>query len=136
MKNLTLCSSCSGFLPHRATSCPHCDAPVAQRSEGTGGASRARKLGRAIARVATGGAVAATLMACYGGPPSDYPDPKPQTMCDGGVDSDHDGVCTPLDCNDQNTNVNPTASDPPGDGIDQNCDGADGKAPVQPPPPG
>jgi hypothetical protein len=86
--------------------------------------------------VATGGAIAATLMACYGGPPSNYPPPDAQGTCDSGTDADRDGVCTPLDCNDNDATVNPAAADSAGDGIDQNCDGADGTAPVQPQPPG
>lgn len=132
VKNLASCSLCSGFLPHGATCCPHCDALLSAT-----GPSRARRLGRAIVNVATGGAIAATLMACYGGAPSNYPPPEPPPgRCDSGTDSDRDGVCTPLDCNDSDATVSPAAADTAGDGIDQNCDGADGTAPVQPQPPG
>ena len=41
-------------------------------------------------------------------------------------DADGDGVTVADgDCNDQNPNIKPGAYDPPGDDIDQNCDGAD-----------
>lgn len=49
--NLTPCPSCSGFVPERHDSCPHCDQAV--------------KPG-AIAKAAAAGAMAMTLMACYG----------------------------------------------------------------------
>ncbi len=34
-----------------------------------------------------------------------------------------------LDCNDADPKTHPGAYDPPGDGIDQNCDGGDGTVP-------
>ena len=42
------------------------------------------------------------------------------------IDADQDGFAVEDDCNDNNPAVNPNASDPFGDNIDQNCDGADG----------
>jgi hypothetical protein len=45
------------------------------------------------------------------------------------MDADADGQCTPADCNDADATISPAmaeASD--ADGIDQNCDGADGMA--------
>jgi hypothetical protein len=52
-----------------------------------------------------------------GGPP---PGGGTQPQC---TDIDGDGFCADIDCNDQNNSVYPNAADPPGDGVDQNCDG-------------
>jgi hypothetical protein len=57
--------------------------------------------------------------------------PNPSN-CVQGVDADRDGSCTPDDCDDHNQAVHPGASDPAGDGIDQNCDGTDGTAQASP----
>jgi hypothetical protein len=114
MMDLSTCHACAGFVPDGRTTCPHCDAP-ARASR----AARAARLGRRLATAAASGAVMMTLMACYGGPPK----------CE--IDEDKDRACakggrgTP-DCNDQDPNIRPLASDPDGDGIDQNCDGVDG----------
>jgi hypothetical protein len=45
-----------------------------------------------------------------------------------GYDTDGDGVATDRDCNDAVPTVYPGAADLHGDGVDQNCDGADGWA--------
>ena len=59
---------------------------------------------------------------------------------DGYVPTEYAGLCTypnpndihgklPYgDCNDRNPNVNPAAEDKFGNGVDENCDGADGRA--------
>ncbi|HVJ21294.1 MAG TPA: putative metal-binding motif-containing protein [Polyangiaceae bacterium] len=54
-------------------------------------------------------------------------DPNDNATCLGGgcVDNDLDGACDTVDCDDTNPAVYPGASDPCGDGIDQDCDGAD-----------
>jgi|GEM_PF-4693719 len=46
-------------------------------------------------------------------------------------DLDGDGFTTQVDCDDSDASINPGATDIPGDGIDQNCDGID-----EPLPPG
>jgi len=47
--------------------------------------------------------------------------------CDGsGIDEDEDGYGLPDDCDDNNPVVTPDAFDTLGDGVDLNCDGADG----------
>ena len=44
-------------------------------------------------------------------------------------DDDADGVSLPADCNDGDAGIRPGAVDRPGDGIDQDCSGADAPAP-------
>jgi hypothetical protein len=111
---LKTCVSCEGFVPGSAGSCPHCGAaaPVSAPSALAG-------FGKSVTALATGGAMAITLMACYGLPP-----------CESGQDADGDGysTCYAEDCDDTNKDINPLAPDTKGDGIDQNCDGVDGNA--------
>jgi hypothetical protein len=52
----------------------------------------------------------------WGSPPA--PPPAP-------VDADRDGVSPPADCDDTNSRVDPGAPEVVGDGIDQDCNGAD-----------
>jgi hypothetical protein len=47
------------------------------------------------------------------------------TIISGVIDADHDGVSPPLDCDDANAARRPGVADAPGDGIDQDCSGAD-----------
>jgi hypothetical protein len=108
------CPICGGLRP-AAHACPHCEAPAER--------PRAPRLARTIAALVGAGAATITLMACYGAPPGYYrPQAEPCT------DADHDTVCAPTDCNDQDPTVFPGAADADGDGIDQNCDGVDGWA--------
>ena len=117
MQTLHSCASCDGFLPPSATLCPHCGAASTSISASTVPSS----LGGKLFAVASGGLMALTLMACYGGPPGE---------CEG-TDADGDGYsvgsCDELpDCNDSDASIYPGASDSLGDGVDQNCDGVDG----------
>ena len=44
-------------------------------------------------------------------------------------DSDGDGFSERVDCRDDNPAINPSATDVPGNGVDENCDGADAAPP-------
>ncbi|MBK9036515.1 MAG: putative metal-binding motif-containing protein [Myxococcales bacterium] len=116
---LESCTSCDGLVPARARVCPHC---AHARSALRGVLARA-------AGLAAGGLAAMTLMACYGGP----------AYYDDCVDQDDDGwfpacyaaACDPeidpnCDCDDTRPDVYPGAPDSLGDGVDQDCSGADG----------
>lgn len=119
------CSHCEGFVPAQAIECPHCDAtlpaaieePKVERLFGRWG------WGKKVAAAASAGAVMFTMMACYGMPPCQMED----------KDKDGFGVCVgggyaggQQDCDDNNADIHPGAKDTEGDGIDQNCDNADG----------
>lgn len=120
------CPSCPGFVPDHLASCPHCGARGPRWS----------RLVRALATLASAGAAAVTLAACYGAPA--YND-----TC---VDADGDGwfpgcynedlACDEddpaCDCNDTAATVHPGAFDPVGDGLDFDCDGKDGQRPGGP----
>jgi hypothetical protein len=103
-----------------ATACPHCEAAV-----------RSRSTARRLLDVAGGGAIALTLAACYGAAPGYYDVSHPQSGCDPSRDVDGDGYCDD-DCDQADASVHPGANDPPGDGLDQNCDGFDGPAEAAP----
>jgi len=122
---LLACPACAGLVPAGRSICLHCDEPLAPR---------ASRLRRVLAAAALGAATI-TLMACYGGP----------SVIDDCVDQDDDGwfpacydePCDPdqdpyCDCDDSRSDIHPEAPDPLGDGIDQDCSGADG--PRKPPP--
>ena len=61
---LVACTACDAFIPATRPSCPCCDAP----RESSSMWCRAT----AMLRAAGGGAIAVTLMACYGAPPYNY----------------------------------------------------------------
>jgi len=45
--------------------------------------------------------------------------------CERGVDADHDGFSSAIDCNDSRSDIHPGAPDPVENGIDEDCDGRD-----------
>lgn len=110
MTEFLVCSRCEGLIPTTADACPHCER---------------RGPWRRLAETTLGGALAVSLMACYG---AAYPMPGPMTgpdeTCSMDGDGDGDGFCQE-DCDDTNRDVHPGAEDIPGDGIDQDCDGQD-----------
>ncbi len=120
MATLSICDSCAGFLAPRTAVCPHCGHTPTR-------SPKARIPGGKLLSAACSGAVALTLMACYGSPPQGPPPACPDRDGDGF----YGGPChqnVPADCDDKDPAVHPGAEDPEGDGIDQNCDGADGNA--------
>lgn len=110
---LVTCAACGGLIPEACTACLHCDA---RRG------SRVRRLARAAAAVAGGGAFLVTLAACYG---------APRHVCSPEQDKDHDGYCGANDCDDGNPAIHARAQEIPGNGVDEDCDGVD----AVPPPP-
>lgn len=67
------CSHCEGFVPAGHERCPHCDTTITSEDVST-----TRRLAEGATKVATAGAMMATLMACYGA--GYYDDPQPQTQ--------------------------------------------------------
>lgn len=124
MSLMPRCPSCDGFIPAAAPSCPHCDTAPAFPPR-----PRARRgLARTLLTLAGSGAMAITLMACYGAPPFD--DPCWDNDSDGYFPACYDEACDPedvyCDCDDADPSIHPEAKDPKGDGVDSNCDGVDG----------
>lgn len=75
--SLSSCSSCGGFVPVRAEACPNCAKPAA-RTRSLATRLRVGAIGGALG----GGAIAFTLMACYG---------CPDGSCGGGAYATGDG---------------------------------------------
>lgn len=75
---MELCTKCGGFRRHAV--CPHC-----------GEKAKTSRVVKALGGALGGGAIAITLMACYGAPPCPesnkdcyHPPPAPTTAGDGG----------------------------------------------------
>lgn len=129
MNTLLRCRHCPSFVPASASACPNClELNVSQRVRATGPAL-ARIPGplRSLLAIGGGGLLSMTLSACYGGGCVDgycFEDcSNPE------LDTDHDYYCLESDCDETNAAIHRYASDELGDGVDQNCDGADGIAP-------
>ncbi len=128
MRNIRACSSCAGPVTIQMVRCPNCN-----RSNGRGLLARAAGW---VAALVGGLTVSSTLAACYGAPCADDSDPdcrevvptcsmrSSQPQID---DKDGDGYCKIDDCNEMDRSINAAASDSSVDGIDQNCDGKDGR---------
>lgn len=121
---MDLCRSCEGFVPAGLTACPCCQAIVRPASRGRG-----RRILRGAAALAGSTAFAMTLSACYGGAIGDPYFPSTDSgspFCnDLARDLDGDDHCGIYDCDEDDPDVNSSATDVPGDGIDQDCSGAD-----------
>lgn len=119
--DLATCPACDGLVPAAARACPHCDRPRP---------ARRTWLGRALRAAAAAGATM-TLMACYGMIAEPSGDDCLDGDGDGWFPACYDAPCDPevdpnCDCHDGSPAIHPGADDPPGDGVDQDCSGADG----------
>jgi len=124
MNQLASCIECDGFVPESALRCPHCAAQMPAIDRPT--------LARRLLQTAGGGAIAITLMACYGLAPQ-YRQQLDAQNGNAACDQDRDGFCAPDDCDDSSNAIHPGAADVQGDEIDQNCDGIDGTFSEEPP---
>lgn len=119
------CPSCRSFVPQGASSCPECGRAARQ--------SISRHVLRGGLAMAGSSLIVATLTACYGAAyPEDRRDAAPPpdgdttaTCDDVSLDLDGDGYCGELDCDEDDAAIHTDATDVPGDGIDQDCSGAD-----------
>ena len=125
---MEMCGSCSSFVPPRARACPACGmsspAPVPDR------ARSARLLTGSLSLVG-GSLLTMTLSACYG-MAEPYPDfdagpsgDAGSTCADPSTDTDSDGYCGALDCNEMDAAVHVGAFDTAGDMVDSDCGGTD-----------
>jgi hypothetical protein len=69
MRVLPSCSSCNSFVGARATECPSCGEAM----------TRLPAAMSAALTLATGSAIAITLMGCYGAAPMQMKEPQPAT---------------------------------------------------------
>ncbi len=129
MADLVICTGCNGFSPPGRKRCLHCG-----KASATAGV-RGKPWFRTVVTIAGGASLSMTLAACYGMPCAGdvchgVHDMGISEFCsEPGRDLDLDGHCLAFDCDEDNPEINTSADDPEGDGIDQNCDNIDGVAP-------
>jgi len=119
------CSTCRSFVPEGASACPGCGTTVRQPVS--------RRVLSGVLAMAGSSFFVATLTACYGAAyPEDRYDSGPPpgdgstaTCDDISLDLDGDEHCGDFDCNEDDAAIHTSATDIPGDGIDQDCSGAD-----------
>ncbi len=146
------CKYCNGLVPDGLAECPHCsnagDLSLCQ----TPGKSL-NKFKPALRKITAAGAlglISVTISACYGVPPAQsalcvsqdldgdgfeqcvYDGPEPERPWYNNYYPSAGYTIDDLsnnDCDDSDPAINPDAADPINDGIDQNCDRADGVYP-------
>lgn len=107
----TLCERCTALVPHAALSCPSCGAAAAN-----GQATEVRTAVWLLMGLTLGGC-GNKAVALYG---AEYVDDTALTDGDGDGFSPADG-----DCDDDNPDIHPDATETPGDGVDSNCNDED-----------
>ena len=105
--SLIACPDCELLVVAGTTRCPHCERSIAGR--GPRLPAKAMLLGL----TATLGVASACVV-------GDMVDPTGMT-----TDADGDGFDDTEDCDDENADIFPGATETPGDEVDSNCDGAD-----------
>jgi hypothetical protein len=103
--SLSMCNACGGFVPAHQGRCPNCRSSRDRRAR-----SIATRLGM-LAGPIGGGAIAMTLMACYGMPPC----ADGSLGCYGGPDAAHDEQDGGSDAQDGASNTHDASGDARGD---------------------
>ena len=104
MQPLRDCPHCEGFLPPRTRVCPHCGKAI--------GREIVRRIGRSIFCAAGGGAVAITLMACYGAAydPPPTPDAAPDAASLRAAPTAHESSDDAVETSDRTQAAGPLAT--------------------------